>query len=205
MHTTGRLLRTSIECGRLVVSFIVDQNHERKTLDELQDLQSVERLTIDAKKYREHRSLDANAYCWQLIDKIAKRLGVDKWTWYLHSIREYGVFQDVKIAREAVSMLRRYFRYVELFDDGYGANTGDSEDNMVTARCYFGSSKYNSKEMSDLIAGVVREAQELGIETLTPEEQERLLAAWKGDHESTVCKSAEPYAEVRSDQPDDSR
>jgi hypothetical protein len=181
MHTTGRLLRTSIECGRLVVSFIVDQNHERKTIDELQDLQSVERLTIDAKKYRERRSLDANAYCWQLIDKIAKRLGVDKWTWYLHSIREYGVFQDVKIVREAVSMLQRYFRYVELFDDGYGAESSDSEGDMVVARCYFGSSKYDSKEMSDLIAGVVREAQELGIETLTPEEQQRMLEAWKGE------------------------
>lgn len=180
MHTTGRLLRTSIECGRLVVSFIVDQNHEGKTMNELQDLQTVERLTIDAKKYRKHRSLDANAYCWQLIDKIAKFLGVDKWTWYLHCIREYGVFEDVRIRREALSTLSRYFRYIEPFDDGYGQELGDIEGDMVVARCYFGSSKYDSKEMSDLIAGVVREAQELGIETLTPEEQEKMLAAWKG-------------------------
>ena len=183
MHTTGRLLRTSIECGRLVVSFIVDQNHEGKTINELQDLQNVERLAIDAKKYREHRSLDANAYCWQLIDKIAKKLGVDKWTWYLHCIREYGVFQDLKIAPEAVFILQRYFRYIEPFNDGYGANSDGSEGNeeeLITVRCYFGSSKYDSKEMSDLIEGVVREAQELGIETLTPDEQAKLISVWKG-------------------------
>ncbi len=181
MHTTGRFLRTSIENGRLVVSFIV--NNEDKVLMELADLQDAEKLQIDAKKYREHRSLDANSYCWQLIDKIAKRLGVDKWTWYLHCIREYGVFQDVKIKPEAISALQRYFRYIEPFDDGYGANTDDSEGNeedMVMVRCYFGSSKYDSKEMSDLIEGVVREAQELGIETLTPEEQARLLSVWRG-------------------------
>lgn len=183
MHTTGRLLRTSIESGRLVVSFEIAEYGEGKALSELQDLQGIEKLTIDAKKYREHRSIDANAYCWQLIDKIAKKLGVDKWTWYLHCIREYGVFQDLKIKPEAVFILRRYFRYIEPFNDGYGANTGDSEGNeadLITVRCYFGSSKYDSKEMSDLIGGVVREAQELGIETLTPDEQARLISVWKG-------------------------
>lgn len=182
MHCTGRFVRTSIEDGRLIVSFSV--NEEGKAVEELPDLQGVEKLSIDVKKYREHRSLDANGYMWQLVDKIAKKVGTDKWTWYLHCIREYGVFQDLKIAREAIPTLARYFRYIEVFNDGYGAGQADSEgdsDGMVTVRCYFGSSKYDTKEMSDLIEGVVREAKEWGIETLTPDEQAKLIAVWKGE------------------------
>jgi hypothetical protein len=32
--------------------------------------------------------------------------------------------------------------------------------------------------MSHLIDGVISEAKELGIDTLTPDEKERMLAAW---------------------------
>ena len=39
---------------------------------------------------------------------------------------------------------------------------------------YIGSSKYNTKEMSVFISGIVEEAKDLGIETLTPDEIARL-------------------------------
>jgi hypothetical protein len=42
-----------------------------------------------------------------------------------------------------------------------------------------GSHTYDTKEMSRLIDGVVEAAKELGIETLTPEQLERMKAAWK--------------------------
>ena len=42
-----------------------------------------------------------------------------------------------------------------------------------------GSSEYDTKEMSVFIDGVVSEAKELGIQTETPEEIERLKALWQ--------------------------
>ena len=42
-----------------------------------------------------------------------------------------------------------------------------------------GQSAYDTKEMSTFIDGIVSEAKELDIETLTPDEIERMKAAWK--------------------------
>ena len=41
-----------------------------------------------------------------------------------------------------------------------------------------GSHTYDSGEMSILIDGVVQEAKQLGIETLTPNELERMKNLW---------------------------
>ena len=41
-----------------------------------------------------------------------------------------------------------------------------------------GSSEYDTKEMSHLIDGLVSECKEMGIETLPPEELERMMAAY---------------------------
>ena len=44
--------------------------------------------------------------------------------------------------------------------------------------CYYGSSVYNSKEMSVFIDEVIDRAKELGIDTRTPKEIERMKALW---------------------------
>ena len=42
--------------------------------DAFQELKDCEKLVIQIKKYRKKRSLDANAYYWVLITKLARRL-----------------------------------------------------------------------------------------------------------------------------------
>lgn len=42
-----------------------------------------------------------------------------------------------------------------------------------------GSHTYDSREMSELIKGTIQEAEDLGIETLTPRELEQMLGKWK--------------------------
>jgi 16S rRNA U1498 N3-methylase RsmE len=41
-----------------------------------------------------------------------------------------------------------------------------------------GSHTYNTAEMSRLIDATVEEAKELGVETLTPDQLERMKASW---------------------------
>ena len=41
-----------------------------------------------------------------------------------------------------------------------------------------GSHTYDSREMSELIKGTIQEAEDLGIETLTPRELEQILGKW---------------------------
>lgn len=128
-------------------------------------------LSIEAKKYREKRSLSANAYFWVLCDKIAKALGSTKETIYLLMLHDAGVFVDLEVIPEAVEMLRRTYRYTEVL----------GTDEKVMVRCYIGSSGYDSEEMSHLIDHTVTEAKALGIETLTPDELQEMLSTWKGE------------------------
>lgn len=48
----------------------------------------------------------------------------------------------------------------------------------VQLQCYFGSHTYNSKEFSVLLEGVLSEAAELGIETLSEADKDLMLKEW---------------------------
>lgn len=50
---------------------------------------------------------------------------------------------------------------------------------VVFYRLMRGSHTYDSREMSELIKGTIQEAEDLGIETLTPRELEQMLGKWK--------------------------
>lgn len=171
MHTIGTYAGTVYSPeGACLISFAVEDTTVQEELAKTGD----KRLVIDAQVFREARSKRANRYVWQLLDKMAKVLGTRKETLYKLEISRYGVFTDMEVIQEAIPILERYFRVVERFDDGY------EERHTVTVRCYYGSSKYNSKEMSDFINGVVNDAKEIGVETATYDEIAAMVAAWKG-------------------------
>lgn len=171
MTITGKIIGESLTLkGGLQITLEI--NEKAKAIEELEPLKDADLLDIEIVKHRKSRSLNANAYFWQLLDKMAKKVGSDKNTMYLLQLSKYGVFTDVKLKPEALPVLKEHFRYIEEFDDGY--------DDMKIVRCYYGSSGYNSKEMAELINGTVNDAKDLGVETLTPEEIERILALWKG-------------------------
>ena len=86
-------------------------------------------------------------------------------------------------------MLKRYgqFTYIMVKPGVEAAKTGANEEigeievngtKAVQMLCYYGSSTYDTKEMSVLIDGVVSECQELGIETLPPAELQRIKEQW---------------------------
>lgn len=149
----------------MIVSFTIPKT---EGLEKLQDKD----LIIDVKQFREGRSLNANAYFWKLCDEIAKVLCSTKDDVYILQLSKYGTFVDVECVPDAIDQLERQFRYVEQFEEPFS--------DKVIARCYFGSSTYNTLEMSHLIDGTVRDAKDLGIDTWTQEEIDRALALWEG-------------------------
>jgi hypothetical protein len=44
---------------------------------------------------------------------------------------------------------------------------------------YYGSSEYDTQQMSVLIDHLIADAKELGIETLTPADLERMMVEWR--------------------------
>ena len=75
MHVfTGKLKEPVIDylTGRLTILFEPSEDFQQ-TYEELKDC---DKLRLEIKKYRRKRSLDANAYYWVLITKLAKVIGL---------------------------------------------------------------------------------------------------------------------------------
>lgn len=126
---------------------------------------------VDIKPLTEKRSLDANAYSWVLQGAIAKALNRRIDDIHNEMVMQYGATNTVSIKKAVWASACRIFDYYKVL--------GESElngENYVHARVGIGTHHYDTKEMYHFIQGIIAEAQDLGIETATPDE----LAKMKG-------------------------
>jgi hypothetical protein len=139
-------------------------------------------VRVEVKRWRKKRSLDANAYAWVLIDKIAQATGVPKTEVYRKVIREIGGVSEIVCVRtEAVDKFREGW---EAHGLGWQTDVMPSKiEGCTNVVLYYGSSTYDTKQMSALIDSLVQDAQALGIETLPPHEIARLNSLWGEKHE----------------------
>lgn len=134
------------------------------------------------KQWREKRSLDANSYYWVLVGKIADV--IESSTTEIHNIMlsRYGQPEITGDSLANIILLDsipwQELDYIHLKPTSATKILDDGKLYRVY-RVMRGSHTYDSKEMSVLIDRVVNEAKELGIETIPPEELERMKAAWK--------------------------
>lgn len=134
-------------------------------------------LRVVLKPWREKRSLDANAYFWVLCDKLAEKTGQTKTDIYRTAIRDIGGNSETYCGRtEAVEKLCSVWRQNGL---GWQAEVFDSKlDGCTNAVLYYGSSVYDNAQMSRLIDNIVQDCKAVGIETLTPEQLDKLKESW---------------------------
>lgn len=176
MKFTGTVSDVSIDLktNKPKITFIMN---ERIALAELDEIKNLDKLSVEAKKYRKKRSLDANAYCWVLIDELAEKLNIKPVEVYRKAIYEVGVREIVPVKNEAVE------RYKDVWQNkglGWLCETVPSKLNGYTnVIAWYGSSVYDNKEMSRLVDNIVEECKLQNIETLPPAELERLKEAWK--------------------------
>ena len=65
-----------------------------KVFDELKEMENKGKgLRVEVDVWREERSLDANAYCWVLLDKIASVIKSTKEDDYLSIINDVGFYE----------------------------------------------------------------------------------------------------------------
>lgn len=139
--------------------------------DEFNKLYEEELLDIELNKYKEKRSLNANNYAWKLITQIADILRTSKEEVYLTMLKRYGQSELVSVLSSID--VSGYFKYYEVA----GTSTLNEKE-FTHYKVYKGSSEFDTKEMSILIDGIVSEAKELGIQTETPEEIEKIKSLW---------------------------
>lgn len=136
--------------------------------------QDVEK-TFKIEEYKEKRSLNANAYCWTLIGKIARELVTTKEIVYRDFIKHCGIYRVIRIDNKAVDTFKKLWEEKGL---GYIAEIGSKDEEYTEILAYYGSSSYNTKQMSQFIDYIVQEAKQLGIETLPPNKIEELKRMW---------------------------
>ena len=153
--------------------------NERDCLNSIENLKD-DKLTIDIKKWRKKRSLDANSYCWVLCDRIAKELSkesiVTKEQIYKDAISQVGTFEPMIIEEKAYDNFKRIWEKQGL---GFIVQEVSRKDKCIKVHCYYGSSTYDTKEMSLLIEILIELAKSLNIETKPQAELDSLLRSWK--------------------------
>ena len=158
--------------GEWVISFTTTTDFS-EAFNELADKD----VNIEIKQYRNHRSLDANAYCWVLIGKIAEKTGLKRREVYRNAIKEIGgVYDVVCVQNKAVDRLREGWEKNGL---GWQSDTLKSQiPDCTNVVLYYGSSVYDSKQMAQLISSLVQDAEALGIPTISDEEAVKMLGKW---------------------------
>lgn len=162
--------------GKVIITLMLDI----KDLEEIEKLSLLEKITITIKKFFKKRSLDANNYCWVLCDKIAKELCKDgtiitKEKVYQDAVLQIGTFEAMIVEEKSYDKFKRIWEKQGL---GFLIQEVSRKDKCVKVHCYYGSSTYDSKEMSLLIELLVELAKSLRIETKTQAEINSLLELW---------------------------
>ena len=173
---TGRIVDGSRGLtGKPRLTLEINENEAFETA--FDELHEKDKITIELKPYREKRSRDANAYCFALIDKIAEKLNIDKKDVYREAIRNIGGVSEIVCVRNiAVESLISAWSARGL---GWQAETFPSKlAGCTNVILYYGSSTYNTMQMSRLIDAIVNECKDLGIETMPPTELKSLLERW---------------------------
>lgn len=176
MEFTGRAVGVVKDyggSGKFRITFEVNEDAAIKEhYDSIRDL---DKLSIRAVKFRKKRSLDANAYAWVLMTKIAAVLNTSKEEVYEEMLHRYGqLYTDDSgvitiTVKNTVDMSKIEGHWQKI----------KGNDKFTGYAMIKGSSEYDTKEMSDFIDGVISEAKELGIQTETPDEIARMKALWQ--------------------------
>jgi hypothetical protein len=174
MKSVGIIEDISIDYRTQKPKILITLN-ERESLSGLEELKE-DKLSIEIKKYRNKRSLDANAYMWVLISKLEEKVNISKDEIYKDAIRNIGVYEVIPVKNEAVE------RFIEAWTKnglGWVCETTKSKlEGYTNVLAYYGSSTYDTAEMSRLIDLIVQECKQLNIETMSKEELDSLIESW---------------------------
>lgn len=129
----------------------------------------------EVKEYKEKRSNNANAYFHLLVNQLARHFNISDEDMKIKMNLDYGTiarFEDGRIKGCKVpkgTNIKDFYRYSKWYKED------DGDDCYIF---YKETHTLNTKEMSQLINGVVQECQDVNIETKSQKEIDSLLESW---------------------------
>ncbi len=147
---------------------IVLQPTSLQALEEIEELKRGEVYVLDIHKQNKQRSLQQNALLWKLVGEMCikqngTRNSEDELKIYIDILEKSGAKCDY------IEMIpQAYQRFKELTDMRYITIIQKRFKNGVETymcKCYYGTSKMNTKEMNIVIEQALIMAERYGIET----------------------------------------
>lgn len=146
--------------NRIEITFTTDKTN-------LKAFQSIpdKELLVEIKPYSQKRSLSQNGYMWYLIGELSKKLTITKEAVYKTYIKDYGSFEIIPIKNEAAEKFIKNWSNHGLgwLCEILGKSKITGYTNIIA---YYGSSSYNSTEMTHLLEPIIMDCEEQGITTL---------------------------------------
>lgn len=177
MECTGRIQNIAKDwnSGRFLITFEVN---EKTVANEMQSLNSCDKLSIIAKPWKKKRSLDANALLWAVLTEIADVVNSSKDEVYEDMLQKYGVlYKDEEgyitttlRTNVDISKLPGHWKFYK------------SDGQFSAYLMIKGTSEYDTAEMAKFLDRVIEEAVELGIAPPTSKEMQRALENWERQH-----------------------
>lgn len=164
--------------GGILITFEMPSKSRYNALNSLDDEIFTERkeIVLTAAERRRKRSINANDYLWVLCTALSEKLRIPKEEIYREHIRQMGVYEPLAILETAVDKFTTAWSKNGI---GWFCEVVDSTlDGCKKIFAYYGSSTYDTKQMSILIDSVVQACKDQDIETLTPKELEAMKARW---------------------------
>lgn len=121
---------------------------------------------------RKKRSKNANSYYWSLLQQLCYEMNLDVIQEYRKRVKELGIFQTFELDTKNTPTFE--FLWCK---NGIGWFTEKVEEigGKTVLNAYYGSSSYNSKQMSRLIDNLVQDCKSVGIQTLDELEINELM------------------------------
>jgi hypothetical protein len=165
MKLTGKYVRKAYnENNECEITISVPRYQDKY----LQEINKTDTYKISIDKEKSQRSILQNDKLWAIITDIANEQGYkDTWELYLQILKKSGAkTTKIPVIKEAIPELKKAFRIVTPL---YKIKS-DSGAEMIVTECYFGSSSFNTKEMSELIECALEWAENVGLDTRIYEE-----------------------------------
>ena len=125
-------------------------------------------LELKLDYFTKHRSLDQNALLWALLGEYAQFLNggrkaeITEEDLYYKLLEKHGVAIFLRVREDAFETLKQVYKKVQVIDRNVIKGIA-----CVTCKCWIGSSNYDTKQMTDLIDGLLDEMEQAGVRTET--------------------------------------
>lgn len=175
MKLTGKLVSINRDytMQKDKLTIVVDDKLDLQGMQDYYD----KKLDIKIDIARAKRGLNANGYAWALLGELQEKLGIPKEDLYKEYVRRCGPFEVIPVRNDSLD------RFIETWQSnglGWVCDTTKSKlDGYTNVLTYYGSSSYNTKEMSVLLETIVEDCIDNGIPTKREEEVKSLLEEWK--------------------------